>query len=424
MSRDIERSEFRATVVEAVANCGGDSGLAVVFIKLASFHNVNTRYGFDVADRIIEQALIALRKLLREPLQAYRIGGTRFAFVVPNVKYAALLRIGVERALGAVRGPLQVDDHSVRLDAVAGAVMYPDDGESADELLLAAEFALLSAAEEESGIVLHAAQEQQLRQDRWQLETDLKRAMDEDQFTLQYQPQIGLQDFATSGFEALLRWKHPGSGFVSPDIFIPLAERGALINQITDWVMHTALRQTSTLPLPGTRARVSINVSPVTLFDPGFPFAIESAVSLWGGSHDQLAVEVTEGTLIQDIDVSKRVLSTLRDKGVRISIDDFGTGYSSLAYFKQLPVDEIKIDKSFITHLAETDIDRKLVESIVELGHKLDLQVVAEGVEEERALNILREIGCDVAQGFLISPALPAEDLHSWFGEGASTRVH
>ncbi len=424
MALTLQREEFRLAISQALGERPGDGGMAVVLVKLRAFHAINTRFGYDAGDATLGGVFDALAELLREPIRPYRVAGTCFGFIVPTVKYPALLRIGIERALEAVREPRTIADDCISLEAIAGAALYPDDGDSPDELWLAAESALQAAAGDETGIVLHAASDHHRRHERWQLVSQLKRAREEDQFRLHYQPQINLQDFATSGFEALLRWQHPQQGFVPPDVFIPLAESSGLINEITDWVVHTALRQTSGLSLMGGRARVSINVSPITLFDPGFPYAIESAVSLWGGSHSQLALEVTEGTLVEDIAVSKRVLGALRDKGVRVAIDDFGTGYSSLAYFRQLPVDELKIDKSFITNLADSEVDRKLVETIVEMGHKLGMQIVAEGVEDERSLNVLRDIGCDVAQGFLISPALPSEDLTAWFGETASRKIH
>ena len=187
-----------------------------------------------------------------------------------------------------------------------------------------------------------------------------------------------------------------------------------MIGDLTEWVLQTALRETSLARKDSETVTVSVNVSPLTLFDPGFLYAVDSAVSLWGTTHEQLTIEITEGVFIDDFEASKKLLNKLRSKGVRVSIDDFGTGYSSLAYFKKLPADELKIDQSFITKMVENTEDQNLVEVIIELAHKFGLAVVAEGIEDLETLNVLREIGCDMAQGFYISKALEADRLQSW----------
>jgi len=410
-----DRNSFRQALAEAIAASGERNNLAAVLVQLDAFHKINERYGYDIGDEVLKVAFAALESSLSGSIRLHRAGGTRFAFVVPTVKYPALLNIGIQRALAAVAGPHDVAGTSISINAVAGAALFPESADSADQLFLNAELALQSADAEDNPVSIYTHVEHKPHQDRWQLEFDLRHALEECQLEVHYQPQIRLEDFSPLGFEALTRWRHPTQGVIPPDVFIPVAERSSLIHELTEWVMHTSLRHIAGLQRPDRKPHVSVNVSPVTLFDPGFPYAIESALSLWGGSHDQLVLEVTEGTLVYDTEGSKRVLDKLRDKGVRVAIDDFGTGYASLSYIKQLAVDEIKIDKSFIINIANDDVDRKLVESIIDVGHKLDLGVIAEGVEDERALHLLRELGCDAAQGFLIAHALDASEIPAWY---------
>jgi EAL domain-containing protein (putative c-di-GMP-specific phosphodiesterase class I) len=308
-----------------------------------------------------------------------------------------------------------VDYEQIILSANVGASIYPANGKSADQLLLRAEAAVQSCGIETGQYKLYD-ELQQTETDRWQVEADLRSALEARQLSVNYQPQVRLSDDSTAGFEALLRWRHPVYGSISPERFIPLAESGGMMNEITEWVLLTALRETIGSLESSEDLTVSINVSPSTLFDSGFPFVIDSAISLWGEVYEHFTLEITESVLMNNFDAARNVLNQLRDNGVRISIDDFGTGYSSLAYFKQLPVDELKIDRSFVSHMVKDSDDFKLVEVMIQLAHKFGITVVAEGIEDRETLETLRGLECDIAQGYYVSKPIEAEGLKTWLG--------
>ena len=420
MGFEINHKEFRQAIDQGIEECGPDSHLAVVIVKIRNLYKINANHGYDKADEIIEASFKSLQKTSKKTSTSFRIDSSSFGIIVKGLKFPKLVEVGLERLLDAVRGPFLFDAEEIALDADIGAVVYPPNGNSADQLLMRAANALQTCKTSSQSVVLHkTTQHNEL--DRWQVEADLASALTDRQLEVHYQPQIKLADNSTAGFEALLRWTHPVHGPISPERFIPLAEAGGMMNEITEWVLMAGIRESMEIIQGGADFTLSVNVSPSTLFDPGFMFAIDSAVSMWGASHEHLIVEITESVLMEDLKTSRDILSRLRDKGIRISIDDFGTGYSSLAYFKQLPVDELKIDRTFVTDMVRNPSEHKLVEVIIELAHKFDMYVVAEGVEDLATLKDLRELGCDIAQGYHISKALDTGNLKSWLDERART---
>jgi EAL domain-containing protein (putative c-di-GMP-specific phosphodiesterase class I)/GGDEF domain-containing protein len=420
MGFEINRKEFRLAIDQGIEECGPDSHLAVVIVKIRNLYKINENHGYDKADEIISASFKSLQKTSKKTSISFRIDSSSFGLLVKGLKFPKLIEVGLERLLGTVRGPFLFDAEEIALDADIGAVIYPPNGNSADQLLMRAEYALQTCKTSTQSFVLHdTTQHNEFNQ--WQMEADLKSALIERQLEVHYQPQIKLADNSTAGFESLLRWNHPVHGQISPERFIPLAEASGMMNEITEWVLMAGLRESMEFIQGGADFTLSVNVSPSTLLDPGFLFAIDSAVSMWGASHEHLIIEITESVLMEDFKTSRDILARLRDIGIRISIDDFGTGYSSLAYFKQLPVDELKIDRTFVTNMVRNPGDHKLVEVIIELAHKFDMHVVAEGVEDLATLEDLRELGCDIAQGYLISKALDIDNLKPWLDKRART---
>jgi diguanylate cyclase (GGDEF)-like protein len=414
MNIEIDRNGFRQAIESAISECAQNKYIAVVVVKLHDLHKINTIHGYDQADKILLAAFESLNNSVKKASTVCRLSSSNFGLIVRDLKFPHLIQIGLDKALNAVGGPFLVNNEEVLLKVTAGTSLYPPDGDSADQLFMRAETALLSSGATGKQVSLFEDTQDKSDNDQWQLEADLKIALLEQQLDVHYQPQIRLEDDSTAGFEALLRWQHPVHGPISPHVFVGLAESRGMIDDLTEWVLQTALRETSLARKGSETVTVSVNISPLTLFDPGFLYAVDSAVSLWGTTHEQLTIEITEGVFIDDFEASKKLLNKLRSKGVRVSIDDFGTGYSSLAYFKKLPADELKIDQSFITKMVQNTEDQNLVEVIIELAHKFSLTVVAEGIEDLETLNVLREIGCDMAQGFYISKALEADRLQSW----------
>jgi len=414
MNLEINRNGFRAAIETAINECVENRYAAAVIVKLHDLHKINTMHGYDQADKILLMAFESLAQAVQKASAVYRLSGSSFGLVLADLKFPQLIEIGLDKALNATAGPFLINEEEILLKVTAGSSLHPSDGNSADQLFMHAETALRSGDATNRRIFLFEETLDRAGKDQWQLEEDLKAALHEQQLEVHYQPQVRLDDESTAGFEALLRWPHPVHGLISPDVFVELAESNGMIGDITEWVLQTALRETRSTREGGGCASVSVNISPLTLFDPDFQYAVDSAVSLWDTTHEHLTIEITEGVFISDFEASEKLLNRLRDKGVRVSIDDFGTGYSSLAYFKKLPADELKIDRYFIARMLDNVEDQKLVEVIIELAHKFGLIVVAEGIENLETLEALREIGCDMAQGFYISNALKAEQLQSW----------
>jgi EAL domain-containing protein (putative c-di-GMP-specific phosphodiesterase class I) len=244
--------------------------------------------------------------------------------------------------------------------------------------------------------------------------SELREAIEGNELVLHYQPKIGLGDGSTRNVEALVRWIHPEHGFTPPDEFIPLAEETGLVRALTVWVLSEALRQHRVWQNMGFDIRMAVNFSARTLHDPDLVPVVTDLLSTWDVEPSRLQVEITESAIMLDPERAMRTLMDLHDAGVWTAIDDFGTGYSSLGYLKKLPVDEIKIDKSFVLEMAANRDDASIVRSIVMLSHNLSLQVAAEGVENRRTLDMLTDMGCDLAQGFFLSHPLPATELTDW----------
>lgn len=413
MEPEVQRNRFRQAISESIAACDTGEYIAVIVIKILDLHKFNATMGYDKTDELLGKAFAALTGSMKKVSTVTRFDGSSIGIVVNGLKFPHLIGVGLERVLGAVSGPFTLDDSQVAISANAGASLYPLNGESPDQLLIRAETALKSC-ETQAGRYQVYGELDLTDATQWQMESDLKSVVEARQLSVIYQPQIRLSDDSTAGFEALLRWNHPVHGFISPERFIPLAESSGVIDEITEWVLQTALRETIGSLGNAEDLTVSINVSPTTLFDPGFPFVIESAISLWGAVYEHFILEITEGVLMQDFAAAKDVLCRLRDKGAKISIDDFGTGYSSLAYFKQLPVDELKIDRSFVHEMVNDSDDFKLVEVMIQLAHKFGMAVVAEGVEDKATLEALRGLECDIVQGYHISKPIKADGLNDW----------
>jgi EAL domain-containing protein (putative c-di-GMP-specific phosphodiesterase class I) len=318
-----------------------------------------------------------------------------------------------ERILGFLKQPFLVGPQPVHLDLSMGIVIFPDHGSEAEALLEHAELAMFAAKRSQTRYRTYGAELDLHSEKRITLDADLRRALVANELVLYYQPQVDLVSGAVVGAEALLRWQNPDRGLVPPMHFIPLAEQTGLILEITPWVVKDALHQVQAWREEGLDLRVSVNVSMRNLHDPQFVEGVEALVGSSGVPPHALTLEITEGTMMLEPERVLDGLQRFRKIGVGIAIDNFGTGYSSLRYLSRLPVDEIKIDKSFVMALADRG-NRAIVESVVELGRAFDLRVVAGGLKNEATLQAMTELKCPVAQGFHFSPAMPAASFKAW----------
>ncbi len=298
--------------------------------------------------------------------------------------------------------------------AAAGGAVFPDHAADRDGLLRSADTALQLARDQEQHFLIYDASLVSREQQLASLKRNLSRALDNNDLMLHYQPQIDLQRGQLSGCEALVRWNHAEQGWIRPDVFIPVAEKSDLIDTLTYWSINVALREWLEFCAHCRQGAIAVNLSARLLQSAEIVDLVRRALNIWGAEPGALILEVTESAMMSDPETALRVLSRLHEMGVTLSIDDFGTGYSSLAYLQKLPVSELKIDRSFVQHMADRPQDRKIVRSIIDLAHNLEMRVVAEGIEDQRSLDMLVSMGCDYGQGFYIARPMPAGQLSGW----------
>jgi diguanylate cyclase (GGDEF)-like protein len=387
----------------------GGRRLALLLMDLDRFREINDTIGHGNGDLLIKSATERLKRTVGRNGIIARLGGDEFAVLLPDVGRDGAIA-AAQGVLEAFRPPFILEDLPITSDLSIGIALHPEHG---DSLVRQAEVAMYFAKEEKTGYALYAAEKDRYSPDQLTLLTDLRRAIEGSQLYLVYQPKIDLRTGNVEAVEALVRWRHPKLGVIPPDRFVGLAERTGLIKGLTAWVLNEALRQCEAFRQQGVGLRVAVNISARSL-EASLPEQIAAALRRYKLAPQHLEIEMTEGNIMRDPVHSREVLGSLRRAGVEIAIDDFGTGYSSLSYLSRLPVDRIKIDRSFVTKMANDERAAVIVRSTVELAHRLGLEVVAEGVESDGVLARLRSLGCDSAQGYYISRPLRAPELLAW----------
>jgi diguanylate cyclase (GGDEF)-like protein len=390
-----------------------EKSFALVYADLDDFRAVNDAFGHEAGDAVLRELGRRLGQVSASTDSVTRFSGDQFGIVFPLGSGRREAVAATERIIGFLKQPFQLGPQAVHLDLSMGIVIFPDHGIEAEALLEHAELAMFAAKRSQTRYRTYGAELDTQSQTRVALAADLRRALVANELVLYYQPQVDLVSRAVVGAEALLRWKDPHRGVVPPTHFIPLAEQSGLILEITPWVVKDALRQLQVWREGNPDLRVSVNVAMRNLHDPQFVENIEALVESSGVPARALTLEITEGTMMLEAERVLEVLHRFRKIGIGIAIDNFGTGYSSLSYLSRLPVDEIKIDKSFVMALAERG-NRAIVESVIELGRAFDLRVVAGGLKNEATLQTMTELKCPVAQGFHFSAPIPAESFKEW----------
>ena len=349
------------------------------------------------------------------------MGGDQFGVVVigADVDDAALV---AERLVAALARPFEIRSQTITVAASVGIALTGHDS-TVTTLLRQADVAMYSAKRRRSGIAIFTRNEDHRALDRLMMASALPGAIANDELVLHYQPQIQMATGAIKGVEALVRWQHPERGLLYPDMFLPLAEEIGMMDRVTDWVLRTAIRQLKRWNRNGWTLRVAVNVSAQDLRDGRLAETISRLVSLYGIDPGQLCLELTETIMTTDAERAGGMLRELSHTGIRISIDDFGTGYSSLAHIKQFPANELKIDKQFVIGMAGDRDDAAIVSSTIELAHRLGLDVVVEGVENDAAYDATARLGSELAQGFGISHPLTAEEFETWRADYDTRRL-
>jgi diguanylate cyclase (GGDEF)-like protein len=380
---------------------------ALVLIELRNLRDINASLGHRVGDDILREAARRLQQNVGPDDTVARLGETQFLVIAPGCSAERAL-LYAEQLAAVIRTGFHLAGVSLDLHLACGVCLYPTHAAAADELLQRVQVALEDADEARARVALYRAGQDEQHRRRLALITDLRRAIDQDQLTLVYQPKVSMASRSVRSLEALLRWSHPQLGAISPAEFVPLAESTGGSRQLTNWVLAAAIRQMGEWRRAGLELDLAVNLSAPDVLDPDLSDEILLLLRRHGVESRALLLEITESAVMRDPQLAVRNMQLLRIAGVRFALDDFGTGHSSLSQLSVLPVDELKIDRSFI---AAGPGAVTIVTSTIELAHSMGLKVVAEGVEQPAAWNLLRRLGCDFAQGYLISPPLTAAEI-------------
>ena len=405
------RAQFVQRLHERMQSCGDP--VAVLMLDLDRFKHVNDVLGHGVGDQLLRQVAERLRPLAQPPHLLARLGGDEFALLLDGMEGPQALELA--RRIGRdFEAPLCIGEQTIDVSAGIGIACSPAHSCAADTLLGQAELAMYAAKRAQAGMRLYDAKLDDRSQESLGLLTELRRAVEQDELRLFLQPKLDLHTREVHSAEALVRWQHPTRGLVPPGLFIPFAEQTGFVRQLTAWVLRQSARFASQAAAAGTPLRISVNLSTRDLLDADLPDKVRALLASEHSDPSQLCLEITESAIMDDPQRALATTEQLHKMGFKLAIDDFGTGYSSLAYLKSLPVQELKIDQSFVMAMETQSGDRKIVRSTIDLAHNLGLSVVAEGIETATALALLANWGCDEAQGYHLARPMPADQFLAW----------
>ena len=407
------RRQVFETLSDADARMAAGGGTAVLVLDLDRFKEINDSLGHGVGDALLREVGPRLAGHLRSGDLLARLGGDEFVVLADGLGEDGALALA-RRLCATLERPFQLAGMVLSVDASVGIALGPRHSRQAQELLQMADLAMYAAKAGRSGPVVYDEERHGSGRHRLEAVAQLRRAVDEGELVLHYQPKLTLATGRVDGVEALVRWQHPDRGLLFPDAFVELAESAGLMAPLTRRVLDTALAQRRAWSDRGRELTVAVNVSPSNLVDEGFPDEVAGMLAQHGVPATALVLEVTESLLMEDRERAVRVLAGLREAGVGVAIDDYGTGWSSLAYLATLPVTELKLDRAFVGAMTGSDRSASIVTSTLQLAHALGLVFVAEGAEDQATVDALAALGCDVVQGYHLSRALPPEQLEAW----------
>ena len=408
------RDLFRARVEEALVEAHQrGAGVAVLLLDLDRFKEINDTLGHQSGDLLLQALGKRLEGLIRATDTVARLGGDEFAVVSPGAAGADEALQLAERIRSGLEEPFMLGGVTLEVETSVGIALFPDHGDDVEALIRHADVAMY-VGKRTHRPNLYSVADDHYSPDRLALVGELRRAVAQSELVIHYQPRVEMATETTSSVEALVRWEHPERGLLSPGEFLPLAEHTGLIRPVTGYVLDAALADCAAWQAAGLQTGVSVNLSPRDLLDVELADEVETLLRKHAIEPALLELEITENTILTDPERVRAVLGRLRELGVTLAIDDFGTGFSSLGQLKRLPVDVVKIDKSFVLNMTHDDNDAVIVRSTIDLGHNLGLRVVAEGVETQETWDQLAALGCDTAQGFFLSRALPKLVVDEW----------
>jgi diguanylate cyclase (GGDEF)-like protein len=418
LTRLPNRLLFDDRVEQAIRAAKRDRGtLAIALLDIDRFKEINDTLGHRTGDDLLKEVSRRFRGVLRQSDTIARLGGDEFAFLLPEASYGGSVVEIATRIQKALAEPFVLEGLPLELEASIGITLYPQHGDDVTTLLRRADVAMYLAKRARSGYALYSFEHDEYNPQRLALVGELRRAIEQRELVVHYQPKARLHDGTVDSAEALVRWSHPTSGLLAPEDFIPVAEHTGLIDALTTYVLEDALRQCRAWRDEGQEIAVSVNVATRNLLDGNFPSQVAELLDRYGIEPEALELEITESSVLADPPRATRALIKLSEMGVKLSVDDFGTGYSSFTYLSQLPVDKIKIDKSFVLVMADDEQGAAIVRSTIDVGRNLSLEVIAEGVETAEVWETLAALGCDSAQGFYLSRPMTGEALTDWLTE-------
>ncbi|HEY9101264.1 bifunctional diguanylate cyclase/phosphodiesterase [Chitinimonas sp.] len=417
------RVRFGQLLEEAIARAKEEGGtLTLLLLDLDRFQQINDTLGHPAGDRLLAKVGERLTESVRSEDVVARLSGDEFAILLPGITIGTAMH-SIERVRRSLERRMELDGRQLDVRAGIGAAGFPEHGDNGIDLIRCADMAMYRAKSSGQRHMLYDASIQRFREEHLSLLGELQQAVEHSELTLYYQPKVRLEDGLADEAEALVRWIHPQRGFVPPNEFIPFAEQTGYIKEVTRWVLAHAIRQAGRWAKDGRPVKVSVNLSAQDLLDPGLPATVANLLDLASLAPEWLCLEITESGLMEDPASALDTLKKLRAMGLSLAIDDYGTGYSSLAYIRRLPVNELKIDRAFVLELTQNEGDAQIVRSTIELGHRLGLKVVAEGVEDLATVEVLQAMGCDRIQGYVFGKPMAAEAFERWREQREATAV-
>ncbi|WP_202711041.1 EAL domain-containing protein [Sporosalibacterium faouarense] len=394
-----------------------EAKLALLYIDLDNFKHINDTLGHDSGDTFLKYVGNQLSTHINKPDIVARIGGDEFAIILTNVSSSEDITIKINEILDLFRKPFLVNGYEFFVSLSIGVAVFPEHGQDINTLLKNADVAMFKSKEyKNSQYTFFTTWMQNEMEDYVELDRELRYAINNKEFQLHYQPQIDLKTGFVTGVEALVRWIHPKKGLIPPDKFIPFAEESGIIDDITEWVLENAIKQKKEWEKQGyIPIKMGINLSSKCFHRNNLVEKVSGIIKREGISYEEVELEITETAAMDNIDNSIKVLNNMKELGIKIALDDFGIGFSSLNYLKKLPIDVLKMDRGFVNNVTNEKDDEAIANSIIQLAHKLDITVVAEGIETNEQLQFLSENNCDVGQGYLFSKPLPAQDVEKYF---------
>ncbi len=393
---------------------------ALLLMDLDRFKEINDTLGHHFGDQLLQQVGNRIGRSLREGDTVARLGGDEFALLMPATGQAQPVRCA-QRVMRQLQDSFLIDNIPVQVKVSIGIAVFPEHGDSAESLLQHADVAMYKAKHSNTGYALYDPSQDEHSVRRLTLMGELRSAIADRRLTVHYQPKVDLHTGLITGVEALARWVHPELGFVPPDEFIPLAEQMGAIRDLTDCVFAQAMQESRQWSRHGQSLTVAVNLSTHCLQDSSLPDRLAQLMRTVDFPASRLELEITESALMHDLDTARAILNKLNAMGLKLSIDDFGTGFSSLSYLTRLPVDALKIDKSFVIDMHNDAGNAAIVRSVIDMAHHMGLKVVAEGIETQEAVELLARLGCDLAQGYFISRPLPGDQFETWLASSRSS---